>query len=500
MAFIGFGHFSKYYTYIFILVVFRFLCDYLEGFNEKEYYKRSEDESFIDFASIIAYHPLIRDFMYFFGALTCGLVLYIIYIRTEADEKENKISLEKFITIKSSMLGLKEEYISLFIIIISFIYTANIALRTFLMSMKFDAGFWTLEILFVIFLSTKILKVKIGNHQKVTIVILAFVLFTVQIITSLLPRTDHECPDEQCKDKYISDNNMYIFMEKKFGHYGWIFLILFLYIFDFIMRDYSWVKLKYIMDIKSIPVFKLMLLIGIIGCSLIIICFSIVSNTPCNVIENVTKNPDGFTYGNTSQYVDFSRQVCGVIDYDEETQKLTFYYDNFSIFISDYTNSSREGLEIFIIFFYFINNFVINFCHAMILKHLDPNAMLVNINFNYLFSRLISYIKNGANKQFMLVEQFILLEFCEIMAIVAYMIYIELIELKFCKLDFHLRKNIEQRSMSESQKDNILALNNELEQDDYKVYYVESSNKNDDINNTNTTEKSVELTSKELLD
>ena len=39
-------------------------------------------------------------------------------------------------------------------------------------------------------------------------------------------------------------------MKKKFGHYGWIFLILFLYIFDFIMRDYSWVKLKYIMDIK----------------------------------------------------------------------------------------------------------------------------------------------------------------------------------------------------------------------------------------------------------
>ena len=132
------------------------------------------------------------------------------------------------------------------------------------------------------------------------------------------------------------------------------------------MRDYSWVKLKYIMDIKSIPVFKLMLLIGIIGCSLIIICFSIVSNTPCNVIENVTKNPDGFTYGNTSQYVDFSRQVCGVIDYDEETQKLTFYYDNFSIFISDYTNSSREGLEIFIIFFYFINNFVALLFHLLL--------------------------------------------------------------------------------------------------------------------------------------
>ena len=498
MACIGFGHFSKYYTYIFMLVFFRFLCDYLEGFNEKEYYKRSEDESFIEFASIIAYHPLVRDFMYFLGSLTCGLFLYIIYLKTEVDDKENKISLEQFVKIKRTMLGLSEEFSTLFIVLISFIYTANIALRTFLMSMKFDAGFWTLEILFVIFLSTKILKVKIGNHQKVTIFILACILFIVQIITSVLPRTDHGCEDDDlCKDIYITDNNMYDFMTKKFGHYGWIFLILFLYVFDFIMRDYSWVKLKYLMDVKSIPVFRIMVFIGMIGCFIIIICFSIVSAVPCNVIENVVKSGNNYMYSGTNTFVDFSRQVCGVIDFDEETQKLYFYYDKFSIFISDYSNSSREGLEIFIIFFYFINNFFINFTHAMILKHLDPNAMLVNINFNYFFSRLISYIKNHAKKEFMLVEQFILLEFCEIFAIIAYMIYIELIELKFCRLDYHLRKNIEQRSMSESQKDNILMMNNELEQDDYKVYYVDNPNKSIDIGNRNNSEKSMEMANKD---
>ena len=97
----------------------------------------------------------------------------------------------------------------------------------------------------------------------------------------------------------------------------------------------------------------------------------------------------------------------------------------------------------------------------------------------------------------MLVEQFILLEFCEIFAIIAYMIYIELIELKFCRLDYHLRKNIEQRSMSESQKDNILMMNNELEQDDYKVYYVDNPNKSIDIGNRNNSEKSMEMANKD---
>ena len=291
MAFIGFGTFSKYYTYIIILVVFRFICDYLEGFNLKYYYKKPTSETFGDFASILAYHPLFRDFFYFFGSLMCGLVLYIIYHRNEKENQDNKLTITEVEKIKASLLGIKDESSNLRIFIISFIYGVNILHRTFLMSMKFDAGFWTLEILFVIFLTIRILKVKIGNHQKVTIFILAFFLFFIQIIISLLPQTKHKCsPEENCKDKYITDNNIYVFITKKFGGIGFIFLILFLYIFDFMMRDYSWVKFKYLMDAKSVPVFKIMTFIGITGCCIVIIILSIVTNVPCNIIDNVTKN------------------------------------------------------------------------------------------------------------------------------------------------------------------------------------------------------------------
>ena len=86
----------------------------------------------------------------------------------------------------------------------------------------------------------------------------------------------------------------------------------------------------------------------------------------------------------------------------------------------------------------------------MILKHLDPNAMLVNINFNYLLSRMITYIKNDANEEYLTVEEFVLLELCEILAIIAYMIYIELIELKFCLFDYDLKKTIQQRSIADT--------------------------------------------------
>ena len=221
------------------------------------------------------------------------------------------------------------------------------------------------------------------------------------------------------------------------------------------MRDYSWVRFKYLMDVKSVPVFKVMMFIGISGVFIVIICLCILTNVPCNVIEGVSKIGNNYIKIINNEEVDFSRQTCGVIDYDQESKKLTFYYDNFYIFNSNYSDSTRKGLEIFVAFLYFINNFFINFSQSMILKHLDPNAMLVNVNFNYLFSRLITYIINKADKKFMTIPQFILLELCEILAIVAYMIYIELIELKFCRLDYDLKKNIGHRGLQESLQNNI---------------------------------------------
>ena len=477
MAFLGFGSCNIYFGYIFLVVIGRFLCDFFEGFNEKEYYNRTEDESFINFGSNFAYHPLFRDFFYFFGSLTCGLIFFLVYRKTEKDEN-GELTIEKINKMQKTLLGLNTTSYYISLTLISTTYTVSIMLRTFLMSMKFDAGFWTLEILFVIFLSIRTLKIKIGNHQKVTIFILACILFLVQIVSSVLPKTDHDCKNEECKDEYITDNNLYIYMTKKFGNYGYIFLILFLYTIDFILRDISWVQLKYLMDVRSIPLFKLLLFIGSIGCGLIIFCFIMVSSYPCNTIENINYVNNTYKYIDTNKDVDFQRQVCGVLKYDNIEKKLKIYYDNFVSFWDFYPKSTREGLEIFIIPLYYITNCLINFSHAMILKHLDPNAMLVNINFNYLISRFIFYVKNHADKKYLTVTQFILLEFCEIFAIVAYMIYIELIELKFCSLDYHLKKTISVRGKLdyESLKDM-----NDVDKDDDDIY----KNSNGCINNSN---------------
>ena len=128
---------------------------------------------------------------------------------------------------------------------------------------------------------------------------------------------------------------------------------------------------------------------------------------------------------------------------------------------------------------------MINFSYAMILKYLDPNAMLVNVNFNYLFSRMITYIKNGANKEYLTVAEFILLELCEILAIIAYMIYIELIELKFCRLDHDIKKQITERGIQDAFIDlndfdeDDIPNNNRKKSDEDNRYYNINLNKDE---------------------
>ena len=139
----------------------------------------------------------------------------------------------------------------------------------------------------------------------------------------------------------------------------------------------------------------------------------------------------------------------------------------------------------------------------MILKHLDPNAMLVNINFNYFISRLIFYIKKHANEEDLTVAQFILLESCEIFAIIAYLIYIEIIELKFCQLDYHLKKTITKRGQLDY--DLLFAIEDNDDQDDELNYYIRKEslvNNNNEIRKgsiifNNNNNKGIEMTNKE---
>ena len=76
------------------------------------------------------------------------------------------------------------------------------------------------------------------------------------------------------------------------------------------------------------------------------------------------------------------------------------------------------------------------------LKNLDSIIVLVNINFNYFLARMIDFVIKKGNKKYMTASLFIILELVELIAIFAYLIYMEIIELKFWNLDHDLKKKL----------------------------------------------------------
>ena len=85
----------------------------------------------------------------------------------------------------------------------------------------------------------------------------------------------------------------------------------------------------------------------------------------------------------------------------------------------------------------------------MMIRHFEPNMLLVSDNFYYSILRMIEFIVNGGDEKYLTYIQFCLYEAEELISIFANFIYLEIIELRFCKLDYDLKINIEKRAEME---------------------------------------------------
>ena len=137
--------------------------------------------------------------------------------------------------------------------------------------------------------------------------------------------------------------------------------------------------------------------------------------------------------------------------------------------------NSNDGFEIFILIpVFFIMNMIKSYCHIMIIRHLDPNYILIIENLFCFIRGIIRIIVNKANQEYLTNIQFFLTELQEFIYIISNMIYIEIIELRFCNLDYDLKKNIKKRSDSE-----YLNCGQDLDKNDDE----EEENNNKDNNN-----------------
>ena len=318
--------------------------------------------------------------------------------------------------------------------------------------------FWMLEITFIVIFTSLILKIQIGIHKKITVFIVAGVLFFFRIINCLLPLTHHkECGNKDCKDIFLTDNNLFDIIKILFGSYYYIPLIFFTYTTIAIMRDYSWVKTKYLIDIKSVPLYKIFIFYGVVGSLIFIAGGFMLSYIPCETLSNVEKvyndKKNMYEYyfikdNKRTKRVNLSRYKCIIKDYVENKNELKIYYDNifqFFDFFKEFNKNNKIEIFALIPLFLFFNG-IINFSEIIMIKHFDPNIILISHNLYYFIQKIIQFWVNKGDEQYLIHIQFVIYELEEIISLIANMIYLEIIELRFCNLNYDTKTCIQQRS------------------------------------------------------
>ena len=487
MSFIGIGKLTKYHIYIIISIICQLISDYSMGLNKL---KKPEPPKIFEFFAALNNHFLVQNAIIFLGMFIGGIILNICskicnynknrtFTMVDAQKKREEILGGKYI---------ESNYVGLFLVSI-FISLFKIQ-NPLLNQVHLENFLWVLELIILLIISHLILKTKIGNHHIFAIFV-ASPLLIFQFIGFCLPFSKHDCKDmssKECKEKYPNDNNFFITIWSKYGKLLYIFVPVFIIVT--ILKDYSWVKSKYLMDIRGIEPSIILIFTGVIGLIFVFILLSFTTLFPCNIIENVTIN----LVNNTTLYllnnkeIDLTKEVCYVNEYNNKTKQLQFYYDNFISFIKEYNgtnsniNESTIKMELILVIpIYFIMNLIINISNINIIRNLEPNILFINYYIVYFIEEIIFYffIIEG-DEAYITFTQFILTELKNIFSFIGTIIYIEIIELRFCNLDYDLRKNIKSRGEIDSSLGILYDREEENEKDKNKNDLVLNNSMTDD--------------------
>ena len=137
-----------------------------------------------------------------------------------------------------------------------------------------------------------------------------------------------------------------------------------------------------------------------------------------------------------------------------DTNNNSTYYDNIIVYFNELSSEFPSFIffkEILIInLSYPIISFFEMVCELLIIYYLHPIYILIRDNIYYFFMRII-FIINKSNYHFYLENPtFYITQAADLFAILGYCVFLQLIELKFCRFDYDLNKNIIERGKKEA--------------------------------------------------
>ena len=438
-AYIKCGDYNTNYKYIIFTCIFNYLTYFIDG-DLKEILISSK---IIDKkkAYRISMHDVIIDIFNYIGIIIISIILYKFKEQKSSTNKQNnKNESNNSLEILLIHNDIKEEInknisiLNLFFILSYWIIIDHVA-RIIFPLMIFE--YCIFELLCLSFLTSILLKTKIYRHQKIGIIINSLSCFIFGLIRFIL----------------TTDENKFI--NKK---YKWLIPIsIIIYLFIIISTSYIFTKLKFYMDLRFISPTKLLLFYGIIGFIFSTIaciietsfkCVGVEKELFCWVYLNIENNTNNGI--NIEIYTYNENNVTNVNNTKSKTDR---YIENFFIFIKDFSElySKDITIEIIIIFIEIIFFYCSLYFDILIINYLTPmHFIFCNLIFIFI-AELIDLIKN-------IISGFNYLSLVDIspyfFSFIGFMIYLELIELNFCKLNYNLRKYINERSLKDIYEDN----------------------------------------------
>ena len=188
------------------------------------------------------------------------------------------------------------------------------------------------------------------------------------------------------------------------------------------------------MELKFISSYSIIIIIGIIGFILTSILLAIVSIFKC---------------GSSEKY----EIICSLNEINtKNNMTLNYtYYDSIPLYFKNLKNKKNLYFYIEVIIInplYTIISFLEFNYELIIIYYLNPIYILICDSIYFGSISLLSFLLNyKGNKN----VKSILNLFANLIALFSYSIYLEIIELKFCKLNNNLRKNIIERSRIDSE-------------------------------------------------
>ena len=436
--YINCGKYHKNYKYVILTCIFMISKYYIPHLLIAIF---STKKIINEYTASLFYHEHIMDNFRYFTMMIFSIIFYIYEKRSSKSET----NFEKSDTIYSSnssnsdkgcfgvikdndekkkKLDESKNYSNLYIILIVIICLFTEFFSEIITSLSFFT-YWMVILLIISYINSKMFKRETYKHHKLAIYFSFIVAFIFQLSSFIL-----SMKSEEVIDRNIYKNHLDLW----FLPIGLI--IHFVYVS---LNSYIYSKMKWLMDSKYISLGKLFMIYSIIGFIFNIIVCVVLTYIKC--------------WGDTAEY------FCEIKDEDDS------YLENFLLFYEDmlviHMENKKDFIYVIIIIFVDIITYSLYiFFFLSILKNLAPEYFFFLGSITGVFSQIIMMINNKISKGYfianeekdfkLLLPKFLLNIIGNSLAVIGFLVYLEIIELNFCNLDYNIRRKIMERSIIDS--------------------------------------------------